>query len=205
MVINMQAEPAAGARERILAAASDLFYREGVRAIGVDAVVERAGVAKASLYHHFRSKDELAAAVLRRRDERWLAWLEGAVRSRADSPKGQILAVFEALEDWFASDDFRGCGFINAAAEFPDPTHPVREVAREHKKAVRAYLRELTTAAGEHDPTRIAEQLFLLMEGAIVTAYLEGGTLPARTASTAAEALVDHLEGSRARTKGGER
>jgi AcrR family transcriptional regulator len=175
-----------GARERILDAASDLFYRQGIRAVGVDMVVSHAGVAKASLYHHFRTKDELAAAVLRRRDERWRRWLLEFVEASGTNPERRVLAVFDALRTWFASDEFRGCGFINAAAEFPVTEHPVRIAAREHKHAVLADLRELVAQAGVRDPKRLARRLFLLMEGAIVTAYIEDATWPAADAKAAA-------------------
>ena len=179
-----------GARERILDAASELFYRRGIRAVGVDMVVDHAGVAKASLYHHFRTKDELAAAVLRRTDERWRRWMLEAVEASGSNPDRRVLAVFDALRTWFASDEFRGCGFINAAAEFPAREHPVRIAASEHKHAVLADLGELVAQAGVRDPRKLARRLFLLMEGAMVTAYVEGATWPATDAKAAATALL---------------
>jgi AcrR family transcriptional regulator len=178
------------ARTRILDAASELFYQQGIHAIGIDTVIKRAGVAKASLYHHFRTKDDLTAAVLRRRDERWRAWLAGTVEAHATAPDQKLLAVFDALAEWFASEDFRGCGFINAAAEFPEPDHPVRIVVREHKHAVTRYLGDLAGDAGVGDPDVLASELFLLMEGAIATAYIENATWPSETAKSAAAALV---------------
>jgi AcrR family transcriptional regulator len=179
-----------GARERILDAAAELFYREGIRAVGVDMVVDRAGVAKASLYHHFRTKDDLAAAVLRRRDERWRRWLLDPVEASGTNPEKRVLAVFDALRTWFASDEFRGCGFINAAAEFPDRDHPARIAAREHKLAVLADLVKLVEQIGVRDPKKLARRLFLLMEGAMATAYVEGATWPATDAKAAAEVLL---------------
>lgn len=178
-------------RTRILDAASELFYQQGIHAIGIDTVIDRAGVAKASLYRHFRTKDDLTAAVLSRRDERWRAWLVETVEAHATTASQKLLAVFDAMGEWFASDDFRGCGFINAAAEFPTPDHPVRVVVKEHKEAVTRYLGDLARDAELDDPDALASQLFLLMEGAIVTAYVENATWPYETAKSAAAALLD--------------
>jgi AcrR family transcriptional regulator len=181
---------AKAARTRILDAASDLFYQQGIHAIGIDTVIDRAGVAKASLYRHFRAKDDLTAAVLRQRDELWRAWLTETVEAHATTPSQKLLAVFDALEEWFASEDFRGCGFINAAAEFPAPDHPVRIVVKEHKHAVTRYLSDLAREAGARQPDGLASQLFLLMEGAIATAYVENATWPSEVARLAAAALL---------------
>jgi AcrR family transcriptional regulator len=178
------------ARERILDAASDLFYREGFRAAGIDTIVARAGVAKMTLYHHFPSKDELVVAFLRRRDERWRCWFGAAVERRAATPRERLLAAFDALEEWFASPDFRGCAFINAAAEFPDPEHPARQAVLEHKQQVRAYLHQLSIETGLSDADALAQQLLILMEGAIVTAVIEGGAAAAQGARRAAAVLL---------------
>lgn len=178
-------------RTRILDAAAELFYRQGIRAVGIDTVIAQAGVAKASLYHHFRTKDDLTAAVLRRRDERWREWLSKTVEERADSPRARLLAVFDALVEWSATDEFRGCAFINAAAEFPDPDHVVRAVVREHKQAMINYLGDLACAAGVKDPEACAAELFLLVEGATVRAYIENDPEAAAAAKAAAAALLD--------------
>src|SRR5512146_2036779 len=106
------AERGRGARERILATAAELFYREGVRAVGVGRIADEAQVAKMSLYYHFRSKDDLVVAWLERRDTAWMGWLEGAVESAG----GGVLAVFDALREWFEQPDFRGCAFVNTQA-----------------------------------------------------------------------------------------
>lgn len=177
-------------RTLILDAASELFYQQGIHAIGIDTVIDRAGVAKASLYRHFRTKDDLTAAVLRRRDERWRAWLAETVEAHATTPRQKLLAVFDALDEWFASQDFRGCGFINAAAEFPAPDHPVRAVVKDHKRAVIRYLGDLAREARAQHPEVLASELFLLMEGAIATAYIETATWPSQVAKSAAAALL---------------
>jgi AcrR family transcriptional regulator len=190
MQLDHSERPALSPRTRILDAASELFYRDGIRAVGIDTVIARAGVAKASLYHHFRTKDELTAAVLRRRDERWRKWFAQTVEARASSPSAQLPAIFDVLAEWFGTDDFRGCAFINAAAEFRDAGHPVRTAVKEHKRAVLDYLRHLAREAGVDEPNVCASALFLLMEGAIVTAYIEGDTWPADNAKGTATALL---------------
>ncbi len=182
--------PPSAARERILDAASAAFYARGIGAVGVDAVVAEAGVAKATLYRHFRSKDELVEAFLRRRDRRWRDWLREAVERRSPDPAGRPLAVFDALGEWFASDDFRGCAFINAAAEIADPAHPARAAVQEHKRLLGEYLEELLRAAGSPEPARDAGALLLLAEGAMVTALIERDPAPAERARRAAARML---------------
>jgi len=177
------------ARDRILEVASELFYRNGIRAIGVDTVVERSGVAKTTLYKHFHSKDELVAEVLRHRDAHWRAWLEAEVLARAPDPAGRVAAVFDALADWYASDDFRGSAFINARAELPDPEHPANLAALDHVAAVRAYFARLAAAAGAADPERAAAQMQLVMKGATVMA-LEGDPEAGTFARATARAVL---------------
>ena len=178
------------ARERILDAASTAFYREGIRAVGVDAVVASAEVAKATLYRHFHSKDELVQAFLVRRDLRWRQWLEDAVARLAPSPADRPLAVFDALGEWFGSEDFRGCAFINAAVEITDPAHPARQAVREHKRLLGEYLELLAGEAGAPDPPAAAAALMLLVEGCIVCALIEDDAAPARRAREAARTVL---------------
>lgn len=160
-------------RQKLFAGADTLFYEQGVRATSVDAVAEEAGITKVTLYSHFASKDELVAAYLEERDRRWRESLEEVLSAYAD-PKDRLLAVFEAYWEWVAAGDFRGCAFVNCAAEFPDPAHPVRSVIRRHKAGVRGRLRDLAAEAGVEEPDSLAEQLFVVFEGAYVTAALEG-------------------------------
>jgi len=178
------------ARERVLDAASAAFYRHGIAAVGVDAVVAQAGVAKATLYRHFPSKDDLVVAFLRRRDLRWRAWLEEAVERLAPDPAGRPLAVFDALAEWFASEDFRGCAFINAATEIADPAHPARAVVEEHKRLLGEHLARLLRGAGAADPAADAGALLLLVEGAIVSALIERDPSPAARAREAAARIL---------------
>jgi AcrR family transcriptional regulator len=178
------------ARERILQTASDLFYKEGIRAVGIDRIIAKAGVAKMTLYNHFASKDELVVEFLKRRDERWMASFRESVERRTRNPQRRLLAVFDALEEWFQSDDFRGCAFINASAELADRHHPAHNVALEHKARLRAYILDLAKAAKVPSPKKLADRLFLLVEGAIVTALMEGHSGSARQARQAATTLL---------------
>lgn len=177
-------------RERILDAASAAFYRRGIRAVGVDSVIADAGVAKATLYRHFPSKDALVQAFLERRDHRWRAWFAEAVDRLAPDPADRPLAVFDALGEWFASDDFRGCAFINAAVEITDPAHPARAAVRDHERRLAEHLTRLCREAGLDDPEGASAALFLLVEGAIVCALVEGTHTPAARARTAAARLL---------------
>ena len=170
-------------------AASDLFYREGIRAVGVDTVSERAGVSKRTLYNRFGGKDELVAAYLRRRDEGWKAYLQG-VSEAAVEPGEKLLAVFEAYEEWLVGEDFRGCAFANAAAEIPDPEHPARVVARRHKEGVEEHLTVLAKEAGFDEPGILAGRLLLLLEGAAATAAMRRSREPLGVARSLAQELL---------------
>jgi AcrR family transcriptional regulator len=178
-------------RRRLLAAADELFYGGGICATGVNAVAERAGVTKMTLYAHFPSKDELVAAYLEDHDRRWREFLEETLAGCED-PREKLLAVCDAYRGWLTAGDLRGCAFVNCAAEFPDPDHPSRRVVREHKAGVRERLRALAAEAGAKDPVVLAERLFVVLEGAYVTGALEGdeGVLDC------ARALVAELVGA---------
>lgn len=160
-------------RRTLLDAAEALFYEEGIRATGVEALAEKAGVTKMTLYSHFASKDDLVVAYLQRRDRRWRESLEGRLEGQSD-PEERLLSVFDAHLELLASGGFRGCAYINCAAEFPDRTHPAREAVRRHKAGLRRRLVELATEAGCPNPESLAEKLFLLLEGSYVTGALEG-------------------------------
>jgi AcrR family transcriptional regulator len=164
---------AAETRKRLLEAADALFYAGGIRATGVEAVAEKAGVTKMTLYSHFSSKDELVAAYLEERDLRWRESLESSLEG-LDDPDEKLLAVFDAYREQLVVDGLRGCAYINCAAEFPERGHPAREVVRRHKATFRRHLTELATEAGAKDPEGLAERLFLLLEGSYVTGALEG-------------------------------
>ena len=173
----------------MLEAASDLFYREGIRAVGVDTISERAGVSKRTLYNRFGDKDGLVAEYLRRRDERWKAYLRRLAEDEAE-PRERLLAVFQAYGEWLVGGDFRGCAFANAAAEIPDPNHPARAVARRHKEGVREYLTTVAREAGFEEPRDLAERLMLLLEGAATTSAMRRSSEPLDVARSIAVELI---------------
>ena len=188
----MQDQAAKSARTRILEAAADLFYREGIRAVGVDAVIAHSGVAKMSLYRNFASKDELVAAFLEYRDELYWAWWDKVVARHPDDPRAQIRAIFETVGKRTAHPDYRGCPFINTAVEFPDSGHPGRVVALANKRELRARLRALAEAVGAHDPAMLADQLLLLLEGTYVSGQTIGSEgVGEKAAAAAADALIE--------------
>ncbi|MCP4327600.1 MAG: TetR/AcrR family transcriptional regulator [Alphaproteobacteria bacterium] len=178
-------------RDQLVAAATRLFCREGFHATGVDRILEEAGVAKMTLYNHFRSKDDLILEVLSARSAAFRDWAFAEVARRADAPRDRLLAFFDVLDEWFHHGDFRGCAFVNAAAEYGDPNSPPHRAAAEHKHAVGAYLRDLAAAAGAADPARLAEELMLLVEGAISLAHVAGRKSAARRAKAVARIVID--------------
>ena len=159
-------------RDRILATASALFYRHGVRAVGVDLVVEEAGVAKTSLYRHFRTKDDLIAAFLRREDEDfWATWDQAAEPYPADAG-AELRAQLDWIGERVGRPGYRGCPQINVAAEFPDIDPPARAGAIAHKKELRRRLRGIADRLGAKRPDDLALQLSLLINGAFVSAQV---------------------------------
>ena len=178
-------------RDQLIDAAIDLFHRNGFNATGIDRILADAGVAKMTLYNHFKSKDELILAALRRRDLTFREDLIAYVESHADSPSARLLALFDAHKAWFERSNFRGCMFINAAAEFSGISDPIRQVAEEHKKLMHAHIRGLTSAAGARDPDELADQLMLLIDGAISCSQVSCLSTWADKARTAAAILID--------------
>lgn len=184
------------ARERILDVADRLFYARGIRAVGVDTIVAESGAAKTTLYSHYPSKDDLIAAYLRRRSERWLAHLDAELAAHAGPATERILHVFDLLEDWFADPGYRGCPFINACAEF-DAEHAAATVVHEHRKLLLATFTELSREAGADAPDIVATQIMMLYDGAMVRAHLDGTPAAARAAKAATEALLRATTASR--------
>ncbi|MAU51640.1 MAG: TetR family transcriptional regulator [Roseovarius sp.] len=183
-------------RDDLVETALKLFYSGGFNATGIDRILAESGVAKMTLYKHFRSKDELILAVLHRRDEQFRNWLMAEMEKAAPGPRGRLLAMFDALEAWFEGRafkgmGFRGCAFINAAGEFGDHTHPAHRAAAEHKRRIVDYLERLCAEAGAADPARLAEELALLKEGAIATAHVRGMPEAARLARDMARRMID--------------
>lgn len=178
------------ARERILRAAYDLFSRRGIRDVGVDEVIARAGVAKATLYRHFGSKDDLALAFLQRREERWtIGWVKAEAERRGSTPDEQLLAVFDAFDEWFRSADFDACAFINVLLEM-GPEHDLGRASIVHLANIRAFVREKAAAAGVRDPEAFAHSWHILMKGSIVAAS-EGDAEAARRAQAMGRCLLE--------------
>ena len=160
------------ARERILATASELFYREGIRAIGVDTVVERSGVSKTSLYRLFESKDALIAAFAAERDRSFWSWWDHIEEQHADDPGVLLEALLSGIAERIGRPAYRGCPFLNLMTEFPDQNHPGRVVARGNKEELRARLAAILGKVGVGDPDRTASQIALIINGAYVTGLI---------------------------------
>src|SRR5262245_49002068 len=159
------------ARERILAAAYELFCSQGIRAVGIETVLARADVAKATLYRHFASKDDLVLAVLDRREERWtVGWLADSVRQRADDPAEALLAIFDVFDGWFRRRSYGGCLFVTTLLEVSHRSHPVHLASRDHLTRIRRFVAGLAADAGLADPDAFARQWHILMKGSIVAA-----------------------------------
>jgi AcrR family transcriptional regulator len=162
---------AGDARERILDAAYQLFSQNGIRAVGVEAVLERSGVARQTLYRHFDSKENLVLAFLERRDEVWTRrWLQDEVESRAQDPAERLLTIFDVFDEWFHRPDFEGCTFINVMLEHPSPADPINEAGIAYLAEIRAFLEDLARQAGGEDPDDLARRWHILMKGSIVAA-----------------------------------
>jgi AcrR family transcriptional regulator len=184
----MKSEGKPSARERLLAAASELFYAEGVHTIGIDRVIEQAGVAKASLYNTFGSKDELVRAYLEGRHANTAARITGAL-GRYRTPRDRLLGVFDAQGELFAEPGFRGCAFVSASAE--SPSDVVEKAAADYRGWVRGLFTGLAREAGAPDPEGLARQLHLLYDGASLSARMDDDPSAAVAARAAAEALLD--------------
>ena len=184
------AQPKPDARERILDTAYELFSRRAIRDVGIDEVIERAGVAKATLYRHFPSKDDLVIAFLQRREERWtVAWVEAEARRRGSTPGEQLLAIFELFDEWFHRDDFEACSFINVLLEM-GPEHPVGQASVRHLSSIRSVVSRLAEEARLRDPESFARSWHILMKGSIVSAA-EGDAEAAQRARSMAQLLIE--------------
>jgi AcrR family transcriptional regulator len=186
-----QIGPAIPARERILTTAYRLFTRRGIRAVGTDEVIAKSGVAKATLYRHFPSKNDLVLAVLHRREELWtLGLVEQQSRLRGDTPEAQLLAIFDVFHDWFQKrEDFDGCAFINVLLEL-GAAHPAGQASIQYLDNIRTIVRERAEAAGLVDVDDFARSWHILMKGSIITAA-EGDLQAARRAQAMARALIE--------------
>ncbi|MDA0239680.1 MAG: TetR/AcrR family transcriptional regulator [Proteobacteria bacterium] len=177
-------------REHLIDVAASLFNRLGYHAAGIDLVIAEAGIAKTTLYRHFKSKEDLIVAVLKRVDTQFRDKMRTTVEA-SGKPKGEnLLATFEFLEAWFKEKNFHGCPFISAAGEFGDQPSMVFQEAAMHKRLIIAYFEELARADGLRDPQRLAEEINLLHEGATAVAHITGDPAAAAKAKAVAERLI---------------
>jgi len=179
-----------------LKAADRLFYQDGIRSVGIDRVIAEAGVAKMTLYTHFPSKDDLILAVLQYREERVLEFFHSAMERHAKRSRNKLRTFFAALKDWFETPGFRGCAFQNAAVELADPAHRGTQFVRDHKRRFAAMLHTLVEDSVGKGAAKLAPAVTLLVEGAIMTAVVQGTADAAGVAGDAAERLVKGAKGA---------
>ena len=180
-------------REQILDTADELFYREGIRATGVDTIIAKSGVAKTTLYRYFPSKDHLVVAYLERRNQRFWELMEAEMALHPKIPREQLLAVFKWLDGLLVKPDCLGCPFLIATAEFVDLNYPGHQVAIKHKEAVRSRLIQLAQQAGASNPRELSANLLLLMDGAFAQRRLFGTVVEVSLEKAAAMLLNMYL------------
>jgi AcrR family transcriptional regulator len=178
------------ARDRLLTAASKLFHDAGIQATGVDSIIETAGVAKATFYRHFPSKDDLVLAWLRDPRTRWFERAQAQARSTGAGPRDEVLLFFDAVAEWLESEKYRGCPYLNSSVEITDPAHPARLVIRDTLDEIGAYFRRLVDAAGYAEPDLLGMELHALTAGAISLAVARQTSAFAVTAKEAARRLL---------------
>lgn len=179
------------AAERIRRTARELFYREGIRAIGVEEIVNRAGVTKPSLYRSYASKDELAAEYLRDYEAAFWEVFDAGVQAHPGDARAQLMAYLQGLAQRATQAGYRGCGLTNAVVEYPGDDHPARKVAQVHKRKLRTRLVAMCESMGARSPEVLADGLLLLLEGTYASGQLFGRQGPARSLVAAAEQLID--------------
>ena len=178
------------ARQRILDTAYELFSTRGIRDVGIDEVIERAGVAKATLYRHFKSKDDLALAFLEQREERWThGFVESEARKRGSTAEERLLAIFDVFDEWFRGREFDACAFINVLLEM-GPDHALGKASAQYLENIRDVVRQLASEAGLRDVDQFARTWHILMKGSIVSAS-EGDLDAAKRAKALARLLID--------------
>lgn len=186
--------PASGVRERILDVAYDLFSRRGVRDVGVNELISRSGVAKASFYRHFASKDELVLAFLERRNQQWTVdMIISEARRRGSSPEEQLLSIFDVFADWFARDDFEACSFVNILLEM-GAAHPLGQASIDYLAKIRGHVQQLAEEAGLREPENFSRSWHILMKGSIVSAA-EGDRAAAGRSREMAGWLIERYRG----------
>jgi AcrR family transcriptional regulator len=186
---------ASGTRDRLMHTAYELFSREGFHGVGLDRVLDEVGVSKQTFYNHFESKEDLMLTVLRHRSEYEIDLLQQMLRQHGGvDPAARLYALWDVLDEWFNHDEFRGCIFLTAAVEFPAVTEPAHQSASAHCRALQDTLLELATLAGAKAPQTLAENLMVLMDGALVVRHVMGNRQAAEIARRNAEMLLkQHL------------
>lgn len=190
----MSSIAASSARQRVLEVACDLFYRQGIRSVGIDTIVEKSGVAKTTLYRHFPTKESLIIAYLEEHDQINWETFDKVLANHNGSPKEQLLAFIDATIEILEPEHHRGCAFLNALAEFSEENHPVHLIAIEYNRALRKRLARLSKQAGAEDD-RLTDQLMLLINGAMASIPVYGFTGPTSELKTIATQLIEsHLD-----------
>jgi AcrR family transcriptional regulator len=187
---SREASTRPAARDRILEAAYELFARNGIQAVGVDEIIRRSGVAKATFYHHFASKDDLVLEFLNLREQRWTVdWIEQEARRRAGTPEEQLLTIFDLFDEWFHREDFEADSFVNVLLEL-GPAHPAGKASIEHLGNVRAIVMSLADEAGLRATESFTRSWHILMKGSIICAAAGDGDA-AKRAKKMAKALIE--------------
>jgi len=166
------------------------YYKGGFQAVGMDRLAKETGISKTSMYKHFRKKEDLILEVLALRDEQFRNWFIRRIEDMAKTPVERLLAIFDALDEWFHEEDFLSCMFIRASSEYLKHEDPIHMASAKHKRLLLAYVIGLAEQAGIDNPGQLARQLMLLKEGAIVLAHLHGPENVANNAKSAAEVLI---------------
>ena len=182
--------PKSRVRDRIMKTASNLFYRHGIHAVGVDTIATEAGTNKMSFYRNFPSKDELVAEYLRSEEREGLLWWDEIIAAHFGNPRLQVESLFDMLVENNCEEDSRGCALANAAVEITEPSHPARPVIEKYKADVRTRFRRLASEMGAREPNALGDSLMLLWEGAYVARVTMGPNGPVQGAAKAARALI---------------
>ncbi|MEK9498656.1 TetR/AcrR family transcriptional regulator [Photorhabdus sp. P32] len=190
---NMEGEQAPNIRENMLDVVEELIYTRGIAATGIDLITRTTGSSRKTIYRYFGTKEGLIEEVLRRRDERWMRWFTSSL-AEYKTPGEKLLNIFLVLQRWFASDDFRGCAFINTSGERPNPDDPVRIIAKEHKEKVFTYVLSICEEISPDSSVDLAKKFLLLIEGAITTAHVMNDAHYALEAMNIARALLNKCD-----------
>ena len=187
---NISSAPKSRVRDRIMKTASDLFYRYGIHAVGVDTIASEAGTNKMSFYRNFASKDELVAEYLRGAERQGMHWWDETIAAHAGDPRLQVESLFDVLVENNCEEGSRGCALANAAVEITEPDHPARPVIEKYKADMRRRFSELAREMGAREPNALGDSLMLLWEGACLTRVTMGANGPVQGAAKAARALI---------------